>query len=115
RGAGVERQSRRFWIAAMFSFAGVALVAIGSGGELSTDLVGDALAVGGAATWAAYSVAIAPMMRRYSPFRLSAVFLLLVTLPLFAAGGAQVGRQGWDFGWLGLGGVALRLRGPPRS
>jgi drug/metabolite transporter (DMT)-like permease len=112
RGAGVERQSVRFWIAAALSFAGVALVAIGAGGELSTDLVGDALAVGGAATWAAYSVAIAPLMRRYSPFRLSAVFLLLVTLPLFAAGGAQVGRQEWDFGWLVWVGFAFAVVGP---
>jgi drug/metabolite transporter (DMT)-like permease len=100
RGTGVERQSVRFWIAALLSFGGVALVAVGSGGKLSTNLGGDALAVGGAATWAAYSVAIGPLMRRYSPFRLSAVFLLLVTLPLFAVGGPQLGRQSWDFGWL---------------
>ena len=58
----------------------LALVAIGSGGSLSTNLKGDGLAVLGAATWAAYSVAISPLMRRYTPFRLSAVFLLAVFL-----------------------------------
>src|ERR671938_637480 len=68
RGTGVERQSVRFWVAALLSFVGVALVAVGSGGKLSTDLKGDSLAVGGAMTWAAYSVAISPLMRRYSPF-----------------------------------------------
>jgi drug/metabolite transporter (DMT)-like permease len=112
RGTGVERQSVRFWIAAGLSFAGVALVAVGSGGKLSTNLGGDALAVGGAATWAAYSVAITPLMRRYSPFRLSSVFLLVVTLPLFAVGAPQLGRQDWHFGWLVWVGFAFAVLGP---
>src|SRR6266576_1405338 len=88
RGTGIEHLSVRFWIAALVSFAGVTLVAVGSGGSLSANLKGDTLAVCGAATWAAYSVAIGPLMRRYSPFRLSAVFLLAVT-PLLALAGSQ--------------------------
>jgi drug/metabolite transporter (DMT)-like permease len=112
RGTGVERQSVRFWIAAVLSFGGVALVAIGSGGKLSTNLKGDALAVGGAATWAAYSVAISPLMRRYSPFRLSSVFLLLATIPLLAAGAPQLGRQDWHFGWLVWLGFTFAVFGP---
>ena len=112
RGTGVERQSLRFWLAALLSFGGVALVAIGSGGRLSTNLKGDALAVGGAATWATYSVAIAPLMRRYSPFRLSSVFLLFVTVLLFAAGVPQLERQDWHFGWLVWVGFAFAVLGP---
>ena len=34
---GLERLSRRFWIAAAISFAGVGLVALGSGGDVSGD------------------------------------------------------------------------------
>jgi drug/metabolite transporter (DMT)-like permease len=112
RGTGVERQGSRFWLAAVMSFAGVALVAIGSGGNVSADLKGDALAVGGAVTWAAYSVAIAPLMRNYSPFRLSSIFLLAVTVPLFALGAAQIDHQQWTFGplvWLGF---AFAVLGP---
>jgi drug/metabolite transporter (DMT)-like permease len=112
RGTGVERQGLRFWVAACFSFVGVVLVAVGSGGKVSANLAGDALAVGGAATWAAYSVSIAPLMRRYSPFRLSAVFLLAVTVPLFAVGGAPIARQHWDFGWLFWLGFAFAVLGP---
>ena len=112
RGTGVERQSLRFWIAALLSFAGVALVAAGSHGKLSTNLKGDALAVGGAATWAAYSVAISPLMRRYTPFRLSAVFLLSVALPLFAIGGSQVSRQNFAFSPLVWIGFAFAVLGP---
>jgi drug/metabolite transporter (DMT)-like permease len=108
----VEHLSLRFWLAACLSFAGVALVAIGSGGELSTDLKGDGLALLGALTWAAYSVAIAPLMRRYSPFRLSAVLLLAVTVPLAAAGSVQLGGQSFDLGALVWVGFAFAVLGP---
>jgi drug/metabolite transporter (DMT)-like permease len=112
RGSGVEHLSLRFWLAALVSFAGVALVALGSGGDLSTDLKGDGLAVLGSVTWAAYSVAIAPLMRRYSPFRLSAVLLLAATLPLMAVGSHQIGDQSFDFGALVWIGFAFAVIGP---
>ena len=112
RGTGIERQGLRFWIAALLSFAGVALVAVGSGGRLSTDLKGDGLALGGAATWAAYSVAITPLMRRYTPFRLSAVFLLAVTVPLLAIGTPQLSRQSFALPSLVWVGFAFAVLGP---
>jgi drug/metabolite transporter (DMT)-like permease len=112
RGSGVEHLSLRFWLAAGLSFAGVALVAIGSGGHLSTNLKGDGLAVLGAATWAAYSVLISPLMRRYSPFRLSTVFLVAVTVLLTAAGSRQIADQSFDFGTLVWIGFAFAVLGP---
>jgi drug/metabolite transporter (DMT)-like permease len=112
RGTGVEHLSARFWVAALLSFAGVALVALGSGGSLSANLKGDALAVSGALTWAGYSVAIAPLMRRYSPFRLSAVFLGAVTVPLALVGSQQLADQSFDFGALVWLGFAFAVVGP---
>jgi drug/metabolite transporter (DMT)-like permease len=112
RGSGVERHSSRFWVAALVSFAGVALVALGSGGGFSANLKGDALAIGGAITWAGYSVAIAPLMRVYSPFRLSAVFLGAVTVPLVLAGSRQLADQSLDFGALVWIGFAFAVVGP---
>lgn len=112
RGSGVEHLPIRFWIAAGLSFAGVALVALGSGGKLSSNLKGDMLALSGSATWAAYSVAIGPLMRRYSPFRLSAVFLLAVTAALLAAGSRQVADQSFHFGALVWIGFAFAVLGP---
>jgi drug/metabolite transporter (DMT)-like permease len=112
RGTGVERQSVRFWVAALLSFAGVALVALGSGGDLSADLKGDALAIGGAITWAAYSVAISSLMQTYSPFRLSAVFLLAATVPLALAGSTQLADQDFHFGPLVWIGFAFAVLGP---
>ena len=112
RGSGVEHLPIRFWMAAGLSFAGVALVALGSGGKLSSNLKGDMLALSGSATWAAYSVAIGPLMRRYSPFRLSAVFLLAVTVALIAAGSRQVADQSFHFGALVWIGFAFAVLGP---
>jgi len=112
RGSGVEHLSARFWTAALLSFAGVALVAIGSGGDLSSNLKGDALAVAGSITWAGYSVAISPLMRRYSPFRLSAVFLAAVTVPLALAGSHQLANQSFHFGALVWLGFAFAVLGP---
>jgi drug/metabolite transporter (DMT)-like permease len=94
--AGVEHLSRGFLLAAALSFGGVALVAIGSRGTVSGDLKGDLLALSGAATWAAYSVLVSPLMRRFSPFKLSALFLLAVTVPLVAAGSGQLAKQSFD-------------------
>jgi drug/metabolite transporter (DMT)-like permease len=112
RGSGVEELSARFWVAALLSFGGVALVAVGSGGNLSTNLKGDGLAVLGAVTWAGYSVGLSPLMRRYSPFRLSAVFLAAVTVPLTVAGSHQLAHQSFNFGALVWLGFAFAVLGP---
>jgi drug/metabolite transporter (DMT)-like permease len=95
---GLERLSGTFWIASVISFLGVALVAVGSGGGLSGNLVGDLLGVATAATWAGYSVLVAPLMRDYSPFRISAIVLVLGWIPLAAIGSHQLAAQ--DYGAL---------------
>jgi drug/metabolite transporter (DMT)-like permease len=96
---GLERLAPRFWIGALASFAGVALVALGSGGSFSANVKGDLLAVALAATWAAYSIAIAPLMRTYSPYRISSIVLLVMWVPLIAVSAPQVAKQ--DYGGLG--------------
>ena len=95
----LERLTMRFWAAAVVSFAGVALVATGSGGEVSGDLGGSLLGVATAATWAGYSVAIAPLMSRYSASRVSAVVLSLAWLAIAASGAAQTRDQDFALGW----------------
>jgi drug/metabolite transporter (DMT)-like permease len=102
---GLEPLSRRFWLAAVISFAGVGLVASGSGG-FSASIGGDGLALFTAATWAAYSVSIAPLLRRYSPFRVSALVLALGWVPLAISGAVQVSHQDFHFNtwtWVGFG------------
>jgi len=96
---GLERMGRAFWAATAVSFVGVAFVASGSGG-FSGRVVGDGLALLTAATWAAYSVLITPLMRRYSPFRISSLVLLIGWIPLALTGAAQTAEQTFHFGTL---------------
>jgi drug/metabolite transporter (DMT)-like permease len=96
---GLERLSRRFWIAAAVSFAGVGLVAVGSGGEVSGDRVGILLGLAAAATWAAYSVAVGPLMQRYSASRISVVAIGLAWLGLVLIGLPQTADQDLGVGW----------------
>jgi len=94
-----ERLSRRFWLGALISFGGVGLITAGAGGQLSGDLGGILLGVLTAATWGAYSVAIAPLMRRYSPSRISALVLSLTWVALALAGIRQTTAQDFALGW----------------
>lgn len=103
--AGFERLSRRFWVAAAISFAGVALVAAGSGGNFSGDIAGDVLTLLFTITWGAYSVAIAPLIGRYSAPRISALVIGVGVLPLAATGAPQLARQDWSLSalaWVGV-------------
>ena len=96
---GTERPTSRFWAAASVSALGVALVAAGSGGELGSDLGGIVLGLCTAATWAAYSVTAAPLMRTYSPSRMSAIVLPAAWVGLLLVGLPQTADQDWDLGW----------------
>jgi len=107
----LERVELGFWIAAAVSFAGVALVAGGSGSVAGT-LKGDLIAVAAAAAWAGYSVLIVPLMRRYTAYRSSAVVMLLMALVLLGLGSPQLARQSFSLGgttWLAF---AYSVAGP---
>lgn len=96
---GRERLNRRFWLGAGVSFVGVGLVAIGAGSEVSGGYAGILLGLGICATWAAYSVAVAPLMATYSPSRVSAVVIPCAWVLLMLAGIPQTTKQDWDLGW----------------
>ncbi len=96
---GTEVLPRRFWVGAALSFVGVALVALGAGGELGGDLGGIMLGILTAATWAVYSTLITPLMRRYSPSRISAVVLSLSWVGIALTGLSQTRSQDWQLGW----------------
>ena len=109
---GVERLHRRFWIAAIVSVAGVALVALGSGGGVSGNLFGNLLAFVAAATWGIYSVAIVPLLSRYSVWRISAVALVGGSIPGLMTALPQLADQRWDLSTLVWVGFAFAVLGP---
>jgi drug/metabolite transporter (DMT)-like permease len=100
--ARIERLRLRHWLATVISFSGVALVALGASGGLSGDLGGILLGLGASGTWALYSVAMGPLMQRYSPYRISAFMLLVGSVPLLLSAVGQLADQDWD----ALGGLA---------
>jgi len=94
---GLERLHAGFWLAAVVSFGGVALIALGNEGGVSGSIKGDLLGVATAATWAAYTVAIAPLMRSYSPYRISALVLAVGWVAVAITGIQQTIDQSFDF------------------
>jgi drug/metabolite transporter (DMT)-like permease len=110
---GLEQLTGRFWVATLIGFVGVALVALGSGGDLSSDLGGDLLAIVLSISWAAYSVTIAPLMRTYSPYRISAVVLVVMCIPFVALSTPQIADQDYaSLGALVWVGLAFAIVGP---
>ena len=98
----LEHLRLRHWAATVISFSGVALVAAGASSGLSGDLGGVLLGLAASATWALYSPAMVPLMRRYSPYRISAFMGLVGSVPLILTAIIQIGEQDWD----ALGGLA---------
>jgi drug/metabolite transporter (DMT)-like permease len=98
----LEHLRIRHWVATVISFSGVALVAAGASSGLSGDLGGILLGLAASATWALYSAAMGPLMRRYSPYRISAFMGLAGSVPLLLTAIVQIGEQDWG----ALGGLA---------
>jgi drug/metabolite transporter (DMT)-like permease len=96
---GTERPTPRFWGAAFISFVGVGLVAAGSSGETTAGVSGILLGLSTAATWAAYSVIAAPLMRTYTPSRMSAYVIPAAWVAIALTGLPQTAEQEWTLGW----------------
>jgi drug/metabolite transporter (DMT)-like permease len=96
---GIERPPPRFWAGALLSFAGVGLVALGSGAELSGDLGDVLLGVLTAISWAAYTILVTPLMRRHSATKISAVVIGLASILILLAAIPQLSTQDFDLGW----------------
>jgi drug/metabolite transporter (DMT)-like permease len=109
---GLEYLSRAFWIGAAITVVGVGLIAASTAGGLSTGLEGDMIAISTAFTWAWYTVAIAPLMRRYSPFRISALVLAIGWIPLALVSIPQLSSQQFSFGWKTWLGFGYAVVGP---
>jgi drug/metabolite transporter (DMT)-like permease len=57
-------------------------------------------------TWAAYSVLVTPLLRRYSPYRITTLVGLASTVPLAATAAPQIADENWStistLAWLGI-------------
>jgi probable blue pigment (indigoidine) exporter len=102
----IERARWQQWLAAGVSFSGVALVAKGAQGGLSHHLGGVLLGILVPITWAAYSVLVTPMLRHYSPYRISTIVGIAAMVPLAVTAVPQFAEEDWSsittLAWLGL-------------
>ena len=106
---GAERLPGRFWFAAAVSFLGVALVAGGSGSTITRQRRRRPARRGARPPpGPRYSLIVAPLMRRHSPYRISAIVLVLGWIPLAITASHQLATQNWDLGWKVYACLALR-------
>jgi drug/metabolite transporter (DMT)-like permease len=91
----MERLRTRHWIASAVSFAGVALVSLGTHGRLGGELGGVLLALLTVCSFAVYSVAIVPMMRRHSPLVVTAVTTICGAVLLTVVTSPALATQDW--------------------
>ena len=105
------RERITLWRAAaiLFTFAGVAIVILGSAhgpGVARNPMLGDLLALGTSISWALGTVLSKPFLRRYSPVRFSAITIAAGALSAIPFGAADVVRTPWaaasGTGWLTL-------------
>ena len=101
----LDHLPRQFWIGAGITFAGVLLITLGSGGSFATNGAADLLGLATALSWGCYTIVIASLMQRYSPFRISALVLAIGWVPLVLVSIPQLSTQQFSFGpkvWLGF-------------
>lgn len=103
-----EKLSRRGWMGIGMAFLGIGLI-VGSGSGLdihSHTLLGNLLALLGMVFWALYAFLAGPLMKRYSPLRVTALSISIGTIPLIFVGMPGFLSQDWGKingnGWLGL-------------
>ena len=81
---GLEHIHGLKWVAAAVSFAGVGLVAVGARGGSHTSVAGIVLGLTSPTTFVVYSLALAPLVRRYGTYRINALASLITVVPLVA-------------------------------
>jgi drug/metabolite transporter (DMT)-like permease len=86
-----EKIKSNFWLSLPLALAGVALIVLTApGAHLGGNLLGDGLALATSASWAAYTVAIRPLLKHYSIARISAYVLVIGVITMLPFGWSQV-------------------------
>jgi drug/metabolite transporter (DMT)-like permease len=105
----VERITSPIVQGVVLSFLGVVMIVLGSGRTLTfTDqsLIGDLLIVANPICWSIYTVLSKPMLKEYSPLKLTAVTMAIGAVPLVLVAVPSLTEQNWaaisSNAWLGL-------------
>jgi drug/metabolite transporter (DMT)-like permease len=105
----VEKITSRIVQGVILSFTGVVMIILGSGKPLtltSESLIGDLLIVANPICWSIYTVLSKPMLKEYSPLKLTAVTMAMGTVPLLLVSIPSLSTENWAAistnAWLGL-------------
>jgi drug/metabolite transporter (DMT)-like permease len=80
---GQEKIKLNYWLSLPLAIAGVSLIILTApGAKLGGNLLGDSLALATAASWAAYTVLIRPLLKYYSASLISAYMSIMGALAL---------------------------------
>lgn len=105
----IERAAPLTWAGIGVSFSGIVLLILGGGGVSlgATTFVGDLLLLSCAVIWALYTTASKPLLTRYSPLKLTALTMLVGTVPLLLLGIPALRGQDWRAATPGAWGALL--------
>jgi drug/metabolite transporter (DMT)-like permease len=95
---GWERPTGLGLVGVVCGFVGIALVIFGGGkraGVPETHLLGDLVMLGAAVLWAAYAVFSRPLLRHYSPLKVTAWAHLLGSVLIIPVGWRQMAAVDW--------------------
>lgn len=105
---GREVLSGRAWAGIGLALGGVLLIVEGGAGLhfAAQGLLGDALVLASSFLWSLYAVVAAPLMRFYSPLRVTALATAIGAVPLMILGAPATLATDWQqvdvLGWAGL-------------
>jgi len=106
---GVEKITKSILQSIIISFTGIILVITGSGKPLvltDQSLIGDLLTIANPICWATYTVLSKPMLKEYTPLKLTSLTMAIGTIPLVLISIPSLNAQNWSIvstqAWLGL-------------
>ncbi|MCW4045394.1 MAG: DMT family transporter [Candidatus Bathyarchaeota archaeon] len=105
----VEKITSRIVQGVILSFAGIVMIILGSGKPLSfteQSWIGDLLTIANPICWGSYTVLSKPMLKEYSPLKLTAITMAIGTVPLILVATPSLSTENWTAisinSWLSL-------------
>jgi drug/metabolite transporter (DMT)-like permease len=105
----VEKITSRIVQGVILSFVGIVMIILGSGKTLNfteQSWIGDLLTIANPICWGSYTVLSKPMLKEYSPLKLTAITMAIGTVPLLLVSAPSLSTENWAAisanSWLGL-------------
>ena len=94
----VEKITSRIVQGVILSFAGILMIILGSGKPLSfteQSWIGDLLTIANPICWSGYTVLSKPMLKEYSPLKLTAITMAIGAVPLILVAIPSLSTENW--------------------